>query len=144
FPPVLETVAGRIGVAICYDVFFPEVPRGLALAGADIIAVPTNWTLYGDPPGPLPIDVVTAMAAAYTMRVYMAGADRCGDERGVRWVGGASIVSCGGELLAGPAGGAAPALLAGDCDLALSREKQWGERNDVLGDRRPALYRVDA
>ena len=41
--PVVDTVHGRIGVGVCYDIEFPELTRGLALAGADLVALPTNW-----------------------------------------------------------------------------------------------------
>src|ERR1700737_1720118 len=41
--PVIDTPIGRIGFVICFDLWFPEPARALALAGADIIAVPTNW-----------------------------------------------------------------------------------------------------
>ena len=33
-PPLLETPFGRVGVLICYDIEFPEMPRSLALRGA--------------------------------------------------------------------------------------------------------------
>src|SRR5262249_12345340 len=42
-PAIFETSIGRLGVAICYEIRFPEVFRTLALAGADMIALPTNW-----------------------------------------------------------------------------------------------------
>jgi predicted amidohydrolase len=41
--PIVPTAYGRIGLGVCYDLEFPELPRGLALAGADLIALPTNW-----------------------------------------------------------------------------------------------------
>ena len=50
-PPVVDTAHGRIGVIICYDLEFPEITRTLALGGADLIAVPTNWPLVGRPAG---------------------------------------------------------------------------------------------
>lgn len=40
---VLETPVGPLGTLLCYDLEFPEMPRRLALAGAEILAVPTNW-----------------------------------------------------------------------------------------------------
>ena len=52
--PVVDLPFGRIGIIICFDLWFPEAARALALAGADIIAVPTNWvasfkrTVYDD------------------------------------------------------------------------------------------------
>ncbi len=38
---VFDTAAGRIGIGICWDQWFPETARCLALAGADIILYPT-------------------------------------------------------------------------------------------------------
>jgi predicted amidohydrolase len=137
-PPVIETDAGRLALAICYDVCFPELTRGLALAGADIVAVPTNAPVLGPIAQPLAMELVVAMAAAHVNRVYVAQADRTGDERGVSWVGASAIVDAGGELLAGPIDGTG--VLVADIDLSKARDKRWGERNDVLADRRPDLY----
>ncbi|MEA2638271.1 MAG: hypothetical protein QOE18_1328, partial [Chloroflexota bacterium] len=41
--PIVDLPIGRVGIIICYDLWFPEPARALALAGAEIIAVPTNW-----------------------------------------------------------------------------------------------------
>ncbi len=38
--PVFDTDFGRIGIMICWDVFFPEPARGLALQGAEVIFMP--------------------------------------------------------------------------------------------------------
>ncbi|MGC8961761.1 MAG: carbon-nitrogen hydrolase family protein, partial [Candidatus Bathyarchaeia archaeon] len=40
---VHDTAIGRIGLAICYDMFFPETVRVLALMDMELLAVPTNW-----------------------------------------------------------------------------------------------------
>jgi predicted amidohydrolase len=141
---VIETRVGRIGVAVCYDLNFPEVARGIAIAGADIVAVPTNWPRFPRPEGERPIEVALAMTTAHLNHVFVAACDRCGEERGVEWTGGSSICDEWGWLLAGPVPGYGSGLLLADCDLARAREKAWNERNDVLGDRRPELYRLGA
>jgi len=139
-PPVFETPLGRIGVCVCYDLSFPEVPRGLALAGADLIAVPTNFPLTSPvPPGEKPIELVVAMAAAHVSRVFIALCDRAGSERGVDWVGATAIVDHRGLVIAGPVGLGEGTVVA-NCELERARDKSWTERNDALGDRRPELY----
>jgi predicted amidohydrolase len=140
-PPVLDTAAGRIGVAICYDAFFPEVMRRLALAGADVIAVPMNSPV----PTPAPpahaaptSEIVLALAAATVNRVYVVQADRSGPERGITWSQASAICDPDGVLVAGPISGAG--LLQARCDLSRARDKTLGAANDVLADRRIELY----
>jgi predicted amidohydrolase len=137
-PPVVDTAAGRVGVAVCYDAFFPELMRGLALAGADLIAVPMNSPVMGEQLRPLGAELVLAIAAAHVNRVFVAQADRAGRERGVDWVQASAIVSPAGSLLAGPLPG--PRVLLADCDLEQARDKSLAPDNDVLADRRPELY----
>ena len=138
-PPVVDTAAGRLGLCICYDLEFPEVVRGLALRGAELICAPTKWPDEGRPDGERPMEVVRTMAAASSNRVFVAAADRCGSERGVDWVGGSAIIAPSGFPLAGP-GLAAPGVLRASVDLAEARDKRVSERNDVLADRRVDVY----
>ena len=137
-PPVVETHVGFVGVAVCYDAFFPEVMRMLSLAGADVIAVPMNSPVLAAPLEPLIADLITACASAHVNRVYVAQADRTGTERGVEWVGASVVVDPDGRMLTTKAPG--EALLTATVDLARARDKGFGERNDVLADRRPELY----
>jgi 5-aminopentanamidase len=140
-PPVLDTGAGRIGVAICYDAFFPEVMRALALAGADVIAVPMNSPVATPPPPPSAAptsEIVLALAAATVNRVYVVQADRSGPERGITWSQASAICDPDGLLIAGPVHGRG--LLHARCDLGRARDKTLGARNHVLADRRTELY----
>jgi 5-aminopentanamidase len=139
-PPVVDTAFGRIGMMICYDVEFPEWVRVPALAGADLLAVPTNWPAEPVPPGERPNVVLNVQAAAFANRIFVAAACRVGAERGVSWVGGSLVAGPDGYPLAGPAGAADPELVIADCDLARARDKATGPRNDAFADRRPALY----
>lgn len=137
-PPVVHTSAGRVGIAICYDAFFPEVMRALAVGGADVIAVPMNSPLTGPPLEPLAAEVALAVASAQVNRVFVAQADRAGPERGIRWANASAICDPDGRLLAGPVRGSG--LLCARCDLERARDKALGARNDVFADRRPHLY----
>jgi predicted amidohydrolase len=125
---------------VCYDLEFPEWVRAAALAGADLLCVPTNWPAEGRPDGERPMEVLRAMVAAASNHMYVAACDRCGAERGVEWVAGSAIADPGGWLLAGPTPAPAPALLLADVDITDAREKAIGPRNDVHADRRPELY----
>src|SRR5262249_21356284 len=118
---------------------FPEVTRMLALAGAEVITVPMNSPVFGPPLEPLAADLLLASAAAQINRVYVAQADRTGTERGVKWAGATVIVDVDGRLQTQQAGG--EALVVAKVDLSRARDKTFGERNDVLGDRRPELYK---
>jgi 5-aminopentanamidase len=139
-PPVVGTAFGRIAMMICYDVEFPELVRRAALAGADLLAVPTNWPAEPVPPGERPNVVLNVQGAAFANRMFIAAACRVGAERGVSWVGGSIVAGPDGYPVAGPAGPADPELIIADCDLARARDKATSSRNDPLADRRPALY----
>lgn len=135
-PRVVETPAGRLGVLICYDLEFPEMPRSLALDGAEIIAVPTNWPVVPRPEGEHPPEVVQAMAAARSSSVAILCCDRSGDERGHAWTQGTAIIGSDGWLAgARHADGRVDGVLRID-----STRTQIGPANDVITDRRPELY----
>jgi 5-aminopentanamidase len=139
-PPIVETPFGRIGVAVCYDLYFPELTRELALAGADVIAVPANLPLFPRPEGERPVEIALAQATAHVNKVWVAVCDRAKPERGVEWTGASCIVDPDGWLAAGPVPDYGIGLLDADVDFARSRNKAWGQRNDVVGDLRPELY----
>lgn len=132
-PPVVESPFGSIGVLVCYDLEVPEMPRTVALRGADVIAVPTNWPLLDRPSGEHPPEVIQAMAAARASGVAIACCDRASDERGTRWTEGTCIVGADGWIVAeGERPEAAISLHPG--------RRRISERNHVWDDRRPALY----
>jgi predicted amidohydrolase len=135
-PPIVDTPVGRLGPLICYDLEFPEMPRGLALAGADLIVVPTNWPLVPKPEGEHPPEVIQAMAAARASAVPILCCDRRGAERGNEWTEGTAAVGSDGWLVGTKTAGGVL-----DVDVALSPARtKIGERNDVFRDRRPELY----
>jgi len=138
--PVVETKYGRIGLAICYDIEFPELTRGLALRGADLLALPANWPHDPSPPDGRPVLHSLAAMTAYWNRVFVAVCDRCGSERGCEFEGGSVVAGLDGALLAGPVSDRGPATLHADCDLAQARDKRTSEHNDAFADRRAEHY----
>jgi 5-aminopentanamidase len=80
--PVVQTRHGRVGLAICYDIEFPELTRSLALAGAELIALPANWPRDPLPPDGRPILHSLAAITAYLNKVFVAACDRCGTSEG--------------------------------------------------------------
>jgi len=137
-PTVVETAHGRVAALICYDLGFPEWPRAAALAGADLIAVPTNWAWGYRPPGERPIGQVAAMGAARANHVAVVCADRTGTERGVEWTEGSAVVSAEGWVVSDAVVGEGVAWA--DVDLRASRDRRLGRVGHLWGDRRPDLY----
>ncbi|MGH7640540.1 MAG: nitrilase-related carbon-nitrogen hydrolase [Candidatus Dormibacteria bacterium] len=143
--PVFDLPFGRLGMLICYDLWFPEAARVLALSGADIVAVPTNWVAnfrrrVADERGWV-MGNYACVAVATQNQVFVAAADRIGTERGVEFIGASCIIGPDGWALAGPAPRCDEALLLADMDLAQARRsKQRTPRNHTVGDRRPELY----
>ena len=143
-PLVVTTRCGVVAVLICYDLEFPELVRIAAEAGADIVTVPANWPVIDHPADQPAIEVAKAQAVAAYYGVFVVVADRCGDERGTRWVGGTSIIAPSGYLLAGPATApgetAREAVLWADIDPSTAGDKSLGPYNDRFLDRRELLY----
>jgi predicted amidohydrolase len=139
-PPVVETVHGRIGMLICYDLEFPEWVRLPALAGADLLCAPVNWPDGPRPPTERATEVVRVQANASVNRMFIAACDRHGHERGVSWVQGSVIVDADGYPLAGPAEQGGEQMLLASLNLAEARNKRISERNDLHRDRRAELY----
>lgn len=136
-PPVLDTRVGKVSVVVCYDLEFPELTRSVALRGAQLLCVPTNWPLMERPEGEHPAEAVIAMGTARVNRMAIACADRLGTERGVAWTGGSSIVGVDGWVKAETD---AVGMIVADLDLAAALDKKYTDLADAFADRRPDLY----
>ena len=139
-PGPFETPIGRLGLLICYDLRFPEPSRVLAMAGTQVILLPTAWpsaaTLYPD---------FMAQSRASENSIFLVAANRVGEERGTRYLGRSVIVGPDGEMLA-EAGTEGEEILCVEIDPDRSDLKQRifvpGEYELYLfDDRRPELYR---
>lgn len=127
-PVVVETPIGRLGMLICYDLRFPEHARSLALRGADILTMSTNWPDEVTIPG----DLLTRARAAEN-RVFLAVANRSDGEGGVHFRGHSQLVDPNGEVVAMAPDGAS--VVSGTFDLTKARDKRG-----LFDLRRPDAY----
>ena len=138
-PPVYELAGLRVGLGICFDGGFPEFPRLLALAGADLIALPTNWADKA-----LATATYVPPARALENAVYFAACNRVGTESGFHYIGRSSVFDPAGVKLAGAEHDREDVLFA-TIDPARARDKRVvntpGEYEvDRVNWRRPELY----
>lgn len=140
--PVFDTEWGRLGVLICYDGWFPETYRLLAMQDVDIVAMPTNWVPMGGQPADRPAMANTlAMANAHSNALSIVCACRTGTERGQPFIGQSLIVGAEGWPLAGPASVHAEEILHASIELEDARRKRrLSAFNHVLCDRRTDIY----
>ena len=127
--------AYRLGAMVCFDWFFPEAARSLALNGADVIAHPSNLVLPHCPRS-MPV-------RALENHVFTATANRTGSESN----GKESLTFIGQSVICGPDASVlalAPekgdAVLTASIDPHRARERRVNDYNDLLGDRRPETY----
>lgn len=140
--PVFEFEGRRFACAICYDLWFSEIYRMAALAGAELLCVPTNWVPMRQQPLHLPTMAnVLVMSGAHTNSLFIAAANRIGIERGQNFLGRSLIVGPEGWPLAGPASPEMEEILVAEVDFNMANEmRDLNAFNNVLKDRRPNVY----
>ena len=133
--PVFDLPIGRVGMMICFDWYYPESARTLALKGAQLIAHPANLVL--------PYCPDAMVTRSLENRIFAATADRVGseDRGGVSYsfIGMSEIVSPKGHILTRM--GAEPGVRVVEADLALADMKRINNHNDILKGRKPDQYR---
>ena len=129
--PLVELNGWKLGFLICYDLEFPENARRLALAGAELILVPTaNMVPYDF------VADVTVRSRAFENQCYVAYANYCGHEGEIQYCGQSSIAAPDGSRVA--LAGLDEALIVGELDRQLMNDSRAANR--YLVDRRPELY----
>lgn len=131
--------AVKIGLAICYDSSFPEPMRLLALEGADVIALGTNW-----PVGAAHTARIVPPSRSMENHLFFVAANRVGEENGFDFCGCSSICGPDGVVLARTESNEETMLFA-EVDPAAARDKKIERvpgKHVIhrLNDRRPEFY----
>lgn len=136
-PPAVYDIGGlNVGMMVCFDWFFPETARLLALSGADVIAHPSNLVLDWCQK--------SMVTRCLENNLFAVTANRYGSEaRGgkeLTFTGGSQITAPRGKILVS-AGSAADALEIIEIDPDTARDKNVTAVNHLLDDRKPKLYK---
>jgi 5-aminopentanamidase len=132
---VAQTPFGIVGMMICFDWYFPEAARTLALKGAQIIAHPSNLVLPNCP-NAMPV-------RSLENRVFAATANRVGTEDraegSLTFIGQSQITSPAGEILHRSPSSRTEAAV---CEIVPERanDKFATQRNHLFLDRHPEFY----
>jgi N-carbamoylputrescine amidase len=135
-----STPWAKVGCGICWDQWFPECARSLALQGAEILFYPT--AIGSEPPEASSLDTRAMWRAAMVGHAVCNGvpvvaANRVGQEDHMRFYGHSFICDPTGQILA-HAGEDDETILHAELDLA-----HWQRHRAAMGffrDRRPDLY----
>ncbi|MCA9192279.1 MAG: carbon-nitrogen hydrolase family protein [Planctomycetales bacterium] len=137
--PVFDLGFLKLGLAICYDGSFPESIRVLALSGADLVALPTNW-----PPGSEVFAEHLPSVRAMENHIYFLTVNRVGIEREFEFIGQSKFCIPTGRIVAS-AGATEESVLLSTVLPAIARQKRLerlpGKHSiDRWADRRPEMY----
>ncbi len=128
---VVSTSVGRLGVAICYDLRFPELFRKLALEGAEIVCVPSEW------PKPRQEHWRTLLRArAIENQLFIVATNCCGIQGKLDFFGMSMLIAPRGEVLAEAREENVELTALFDFEEMISYRSQIR----CFEDRRPAVY----
>ncbi len=128
---LVDSEWGKLGLAICYDLRFPEMFRRYALDGAKVVFLPSEW------PHPRLAHWQTLLRArAIENQLYLVACNRVGRSKDTDFFGHSCIVDPWGQ----------PLIEAGEeemlvtCEIDLGRVDEVRRKIPIFEDRRPELY----
>jgi len=126
----------RIGMMVCFDWFFPEAARSLALAGAEIICHPSNLVL---PYGPDAMVTRCLENHVFAITANRIGSEQRGGKKRLTYIGQSEVVDPTGRILF-----RAPrnqeVLKIVEINPKEARQKRLNRYNNLFEDRRMELY----
>lgn len=137
--PVIETSFGMVGLMLGWDIAFPEAARSLALEGAEVIALCANWETQN-----MKEWNAYLLARAYENSIFVAGANRIGEEYTYSFGGDSAIIGPRGETLAqvGRDENDRPKEAYAVAKVDLDLVKKYREELQIMQSRQPLAYRA--
>lgn len=131
---LVETPWETAGIALCYDIRFPELIRNLALRNARFVVIPAQWPLAR-------VDhwVTLCRARAIENQIYIIAANRTGRDGTGTYPGKSLIISPWGKIIA--EAGEQPDVIT--AEIELEEINRVRETIPVFPDRRPLLDEID-
>jgi len=137
--PVFETSFGNVGLLLGWDLAFPEATRSLALDGAELVIAPANWEAQS-------IEEWKTYLRARAMEnsIFVAGANRIGDEYTYQFGGESAVIGPRGETYAhvGRDENDRPKEAYAIAKIDLDLVKKYREELQTMQSRQPATYRA--
>lgn len=133
---VYDIGIARLGIMICFDWWFPEAARTLALSGADIICHPSNLVLTGCQKAMVTRSLENAL---FSVTANRTGAEARGGKKELKFTGKSQIVDPEGKVLLSLSNSKEEISVI-DIDVEKARDKSITSFNDRFLDRRPELY----
>ncbi len=134
---VNEVKGVKVGMMVCFDWIFPEITRVLALKGADIICHPANLVLS--------YCQSAMLTRCLENNIFAITANRFGADKRphgtLKFTGKSQIVAPKGKLIY-RARSQREELYVAEIDPIQARDKKMTEKNDIIIDRRPAMYSI--
>lgn len=143
-PLIVDTSVGRLGVAICYDIRFPELTRLYFCRGVEILAVPGQW-----PEARARHWRVLLQARAIENEMFVLGCNRTGIEPSIKtgdnlvFPGDSRIIDPMGQILESGTGDAEPVLAEIEMRKVRTMRRILPIRQDRRTDLYPSLWRMD-
>ncbi|MBL8053288.1 MAG: acyltransferase [Nitrospira sp.] len=135
---VWDIGVAKIGVMICFDWYYPEAARTLAIQGAEIICHPSNLVLPNCPDS-MPVRCLENRVFAVTCN--RVGREARGGKDPLTYIGQSEIVTPKGVITRRAARDKEELTIV-DIDPAEARNKSLNRYNDLLRDRRASLYKL--
>src|SRR5262249_33118283 len=129
---VWRAFGGIVGMGLCNDRRWPEAYRVMGLQGGELVGLRYNTPAH-HPPAPPPGDLalfpnhLVMQACAYQNGTWVVGVAKCGEEEGVRQIGGSQIIAPSGQIAA-QAVSLEDELIVARCDLDLC----WSYKNTIF------------